>query len=113
MKEEWELVISSKAAEQEILALTADLQARFLRITELLIRLGPNNVGMPHIKHIEDKMWEMRLNGKVNIARSIYFVTYKRKIVVLHTFVKKTQKTPNKSLDIARQRMREINYDKV
>jgi phage-related protein len=106
--ENWELIISSKAAEQEILALTPDLQARFIRISELLIKLGPNNVGMPHIKPLENKMWEMRLKGKVNIARSIYFIATERKIVVLHTFIKKTQKAPNKALNIAKQRMREV-----
>jgi phage-related protein len=108
MMEEWELIISCKAAEQEILALTPDLKARFVRISQLLVKLGPNNVGMPHIKPLENKMWEMRIKGKVNIARSIYFIATKRKIIVLHTFIKKTQKTPNKSLDIAKQRMKEV-----
>lgn len=113
MKEEWELVILNEVVEQEILDLTTDLQTKFLRITELLIKLGPNNVSMPHIKHIEDKLWEIRLNGKVNIARSIYFLGHKKKIVILHTFVKKTQKTPKKALQTAKQRMREISYDKI
>lgn len=113
MTKEWELVILNEVAEQEILGLTADLQNKFLRITELLIKLGPNNVSMPHIKHIEDKLWEIRLNGKVNIARSIYFLAHKKKIVILYTFIKKTQKTPRKALQIARQRMQDIDYDKI
>lgn len=113
MTKKWELVISCKAAEQEISALTPDLRSKFLHISDLLVRLGANNVGMPHIKPLENKMWEMRLKGKVNIARSIYFVTYEKKIVILHTFIKKTQKTPNKSLDIAKQRMGDFIYDKI
>ncbi|MDN3031294.1 MAG: type II toxin-antitoxin system RelE/ParE family toxin [Candidatus Tisiphia sp.] len=96
-----------------MLELTTDLQAKFLRITELLIKLEPNNVSMPHVKPIEGNLWEIRLNGKVNIARSIYFLAYKKKIVILHTFIKKTQKTPKKALLIAKQRMKEINYDKI
>ena len=48
------------------------------------------------------------VKGKVNIARSIYFIATKRKIIVLHTFIKKTQKTPSKALDIAKQRMKEV-----
>jgi hypothetical protein len=64
MKEGWELIILNEVVEQEILDLTTDLQTKFLRITELLIKLGPNNVSMPHIKHIEDKLWEIRLNEK-------------------------------------------------
>jgi len=114
MQEKWELIVLNTLAEQEILRLSTDLQSKFLRITELLIKLGPNNVGMPHIKHIEDKLWEIRLNGKVNIARSIYFLAHKKKIVILHTFIKKTQETPRKAIEIAKKRMREvINHDKI
>ena len=113
MQEEWELVILNESAQQEILQLSPDLKNKFLRITELLIRLGPNNVGMPHIKHIDNKLWEIRLSGKVNIARSIYFLAHKKKIIILHTFIKKTQETPRKAIEIAKNRMREINYDKI
>ena len=113
MKDEWEIVVVNKVAEQEILELTADIKARFLRISDLLIKLGPNNVSMPHIKPLEDKLWEMRLNGKNNIARSIYFLAHKKRIIILYTFIKKTQKTPRKALDIAKQRMKEVTYDKI
>jgi phage-related protein len=113
VKDEWEIVVVNKVAEQEILELTADIKARFLRISDLLIKLGPNNVSMPHIKPLEDKLWEMRLNGKNNIARSIYFLAHKKRIIILHTFIKKTQKTPRKALDIAKQRMKEVTYDKI
>lgn len=114
MKKEWELVILNEIAEQEILELSPDLQSKFLHVTELLIKFGPSNVGMPHIKHLGYKLWEMRLSGKVNIARSIYFLAHEKKIVILHTFIKKTQKTPAKSLKIAKKRMIEaINYDKI
>jgi phage-related protein len=113
VKDEWEIVVVNKVAEQEILELTAEIKARFLRISDLLIKLGPNNVSMPHIKPLEDKLWEMRLNGKNNIARSIYFLAHKKRIIILHTFIKKTQKTPRKALDIAKQRMKEVTYDKI
>ena len=62
--ENWELLISCKVAEQEILALTPDLRSRFLHISDLLVKLGANNIGMPHIKPLENKMWEMRLKRK-------------------------------------------------
>lgn len=50
---------------------------------------------------------------KKNIARSIYFITPKKQIVILHTFIKKTQKTPKKALALAKQRMKEITHDKI
>jgi phage-related protein len=113
MIEKWEILLLNSVVENEILKLPADLQARFLRISELLITLGANSVGMPHVKHLEDKLWEIRLNGKENIARSIYFITPKKQIVILHTFIKKTQKTPKKALALAKQRMKEITHDKI
>jgi phage-related protein len=113
VEKEWEIIVINKAAEQEILKLTADVKAKFLRISDLLIKLDPANVSMPHIKHLEDKLWEMRLNGKVNIVRSIYCLAPNKKIIILHSFIKKTQKTPRKALEIAKQRMKEVIYDKI
>jgi phage-related protein len=113
MQSEWEVVIINELAEQEILKFSADLQAKFLRITELLMKLGPSNVSMPHVKPLEDKLWEMRLNGKDNIARSIYFLSKNKKIVILHSFIKKTQTTPRKALEIAKQRFKEAKDDKI
>ena len=113
MKQKWEVIIVSKLAEQEIVSLSADLKAKFLRITELLINLEPRNISMPHIKPLEDKLWEMRLNGKDNIARSIYFLADGKKIIVLHTFIKKTQATPRRAIIIAKQRMKEVINDKI
>ncbi len=111
MNRKWELVVANKLAEQEILALSADLKAKFLRISELLLQLGPKNVTMPHVKPLEDKLWEMRLSGKDNIARSIYFLAQNRQIIILHTFIKKTQNTPRKAIEIAKQRMKEVVND--
>lgn len=56
MKQKWEVLIVNKVAEQEIVSLSADLKAKFLRITELLINLEPRNISMPHIKPLEDKL---------------------------------------------------------
>ena len=79
MKTEWKLLVVNKAASQEIFDMSADVKAKFLHISELMIKLGPINMGMPHIKHLEDKLWEIRVSGKTTIARSIYcLVIYQR-----------------------------------
>ena len=56
MEDKWKLLIVNKAASQEILDMSADVKAKFLHISELMIKLGPINMGMPHIKHLEDKL---------------------------------------------------------
>jgi len=63
---------------------------------------------MPHVRSLGDKLWEMRLRDADAIARAIYCTTGGRRIVVLHAFDKRTQKTPKRSLDLAKRRMREF-----
>lgn len=55
-------------AEPELLALPADMQARFVRIAEMLEDFGPQNVGLPHIRPLESKLWEMRMKGRHGIG---------------------------------------------
>ena len=92
-------------AEREIKALADDLQARFLYVSEMLEELGPHRVSEPHVKRLRGKLWEMRMKGKDGIARAIYFAATGRRLVVVRAFVKKTQKTPNREIDLAMQRM--------
>lgn len=63
---------------------------------------------MPHIRSLGDKLWEMRLRDAGGIARAIYFTTSGERIVVLHAFEKRTQRTPRWSLDLAKRRMQEF-----
>lgn len=92
-------------AEPELKALPADMQARFLHIAELLQDFGPQRVGLPHIRPLENKMWEMRMQGRDGIARAVYAAIQGRRLLVLHVFVKKTQTTPRSALETARKRL--------
>jgi len=98
-------------AERELRALPPDLIARFLRVAELVAEHGPRQVGMPHIRHLEDKLWEMRLSGRDGIARAIYVARQGQRLTVLHVFAKKTQTTPRRALDLARARLRSLTDD--
>ncbi len=69
---------------------------------------GLEQVREPYVKHLEDRLWEMRLSGPSTIARAIYVTASGRRIVVLHAFVKKTEKTPRRALEIARARAKEV-----
>lgn len=111
MNVEWKITFVNAKAEEEVLGLTADLKAKFLHVTEMLMSFGPHNVGLPHIRPLENKLWELRLKGKDNIARSIYVLASGRRLVVLRTFIKKTQKTPASELKIAYIRLKEVKDD--
>jgi phage-related protein len=95
-------------AECELMGLPADMQARFLHIAELLEELGPHNVGMPHIRHLEGKLWEMRMTGRDGIARAVYVARSGKRLTVLHVFTKKTQKTLRKNMAVAHDRLRSL-----
>lgn len=53
---------------------------------------------MPHVKCLGDKLWEMRVSWKDGIARGIYILATGKKIVILHAFIKKSQKTPSQAI---------------
>ena len=93
-------------AEAELEALPADMQARFLHIAELLESFGPTEVGMPHIRPLESKLWEMRMKGRDGIARAVYAAVQGRRLLVLHIFVKKTQATPRAAIETALKRLK-------
>lgn len=49
------------------------------------------------------------MKGRPGIARAIYITAKNKKIIVLHAFVKKTQKTPRKAINMALKRLKEAN----
>ena len=85
-----------------------DMQARFIHISGLLEEFGPQQVGMPHVRSLGRKLWEIRMSGQFGIGRAIYITLHAQRIVILHAFVKKTQKTPQRAIELALQRMKEL-----
>ncbi len=63
---------------------------------------------MPHTRAMGTGLFELRLKAAEGIARVFYCTLVGRRIVMLHQFIKKSDKTPGKELDIARKRMKEI-----
>ncbi|TPP11767.1 type II toxin-antitoxin system RelE/ParE family toxin [Rhizobium glycinendophyticum] len=103
----WHVETHSEA-DAEILALPPGLQARVVRLLEAVERLGLEQLREPHVKHLEGKLWELRAKSAEGIARGIYVTMTGRRVVVLHVFQKKTQKTPQRALELARARLQEI-----
>ena len=103
----WTIGYYSPAVQREILTLPATLQARYIHLTQRMIVFGAD-LGMPHTRAMGDGLFELRLKGAEGIARVLYCTRVGRRIFMLHSFVKKSEKTPPKELAIARRRMKEI-----
>jgi len=71
-----------------------------------MIEHGPN-LGLPHTDSFGGGLFELRLKGAGGIARVFFCTMVEQEIVMLHSFIKKTQKTPEKELKIAKARMKE------
>ncbi len=82
--------------------------ARFRHISQLIEEFGLERVREPHVKHLRGSLWEMRLTGKDGISRALYVTAVGRRIVVVRVFVKKTQKTPSREIELALKRAGEI-----
>ncbi|MEK6321927.1 MAG: type II toxin-antitoxin system RelE/ParE family toxin [Acidobacteriota bacterium] len=106
----WNVTFYNERVEAEILALPSGLLARFLRYAERMETFGPD-LGMPHTRAMGGGLFELRMKAAEGIARVFYCTVIDRRIVFLHQFVKKTDRTPPKELKIARQRMKEVKYD--
>ncbi len=106
----WCIDYYNSKLEKEVLNLPDGLLARYLHLSDLMAEFG-SNLGMPHTKAIEGGLFELRVKGKEGIARVFYCVKVGKRIVMLHVFVKKTQKTPKKELKLAIQRMKEVLSD--
>lgn len=104
---EW-TVETLSVVDAEIEALPPALQARLLRLMEMVERVGLDQLREPHVRHVEGKMWELRAKAAEGIARGLYVTMTGRRVVILHVFVKKSRKTPRNALDIARERMRQV-----
>ena len=103
----WRVVFYSAALQEQLLQLPAGFVARFLRYAERMELYGPD-LGMPHTRAMGSGLFELRLKAADGIARVFYCTLVGRRIVMLHQFIKKSEKTPRKELEIARKRMKEV-----
>ena len=89
-------------AREFILGLEPKMQAKILKILDLLQNNGPY-MRLPYSEHLDDGIFEIRAKQSTNISRVLYFFTMGQKIVLTNGFMKKTQKTPKKEIDLAKK----------
>ena len=95
------------AVDAEIEALPVALRARLIRLLEAVENVGLGALRAPHVRHLDGKLWELRVRAEGGIARGIYVTAAGRRVVVLHVFAKKSRRTPRRALATARERMRQ------
>lgn len=93
----------------DVHSLPDDMRARFVRIADLIEWAGLPQVHEPHVKHLRGAVWEMRLSGRAGIARALYVVVARRRVVVVRVFRKKTQAVPAHEIELALRRAGELN----
>lgn len=102
----WNIHFLSDRVEAQALAFPPGILANFLHILELIEDFGPA-LGLPHTSAMGRGLFEIRAKGKEGIGRVFFCLEKDRKIVLLHAFVKKSQRTPKMDLAIARKRQKE------
>jgi phage-related protein len=104
----WSVEILNDEVAKELDALPADMRARLEHIVRLIAEFGLERVREPHAKHLEGRLWEMRLKGRSGVARAIYLAAAGKRIVIVRAFRKKTQKIPRREIELALRRAKEV-----
>jgi phage-related protein len=104
----WTVEILNSTVAAEIESLPNDMRTRLARYVALIQEFGFQALPREAVKHLEDKLWELRITGRDGISRAIYVTASGRRVVILRAFIKKTQKTPPRELETARQRAKEV-----
>lgn len=105
---EWRLVYYKTAAgrspvREYIAGLDARERTRVTFDLDLLETFGLE-LGAPYVRSLGSKLWELRTTGSTQ-HRVVYFAAPGKRMVLLHAFVKRTQKTPQAEIEIAMRRM--------
>lgn len=97
----------NETVQAEFDAWPVGLLARYRALSIRMEVYGPN-LGMPHTRALGDGLFEIRAKAEEGIGRVFFCTLVGRRIVILHGFIKKTDKTPKRELTIARNRLKEV-----
>jgi len=100
----WTVETLNEIVDAELEALPEDMRARLSRIANLIEEVGLEHVAEPHVKRLEGRLWELRLSGRSGISRALYVTAAGRRVVIVRVFLKKTEKTPRREIELALSR---------
>jgi len=104
----WIVETLNAIVDAEVNALPADMRAQLTRISFMIQEFGLERMREPQVKHLQEGLWEMRMRGRDGISRALYVAARGKRVVIVRVFVKKTQKTPRREIDLALSRANEV-----
>lgn len=104
----WKIAFYNAKVEKAIDEWPVGLRGRFVNLAVRIEKEGPQLVGGPHIAAMGKGLFEIRAKAQEGIARAFFCTITGKVVVILHEFIKKTQKTPQREIEIARRRMKEV-----
>jgi len=105
--QQWQIVYFNDRVQKDVLSMPAGILADYLRLTEAMTLYGAD-LRMPHSRALGAGLFELRPKGPEGIGRVFYCTQVGRVIVILHSFIKKTQETPDADMRMARKRLKEV-----
>lgn len=107
MDPEYRLEYFNLSVKEEIESWPVGILAGFVRITQSMVNVGPN-MGMPFTRPMGEGLFEIRAKGPEGIGRAFFCTLVEKRRVILHGFIKKSEKTPDRELSMARKRAKEV-----
>ncbi|BDU52509.1 bacteriophage protein [Limnohabitans sp. INBF002] len=105
----WQITYYNDRVQRDVWAMPAGIAADYLRLTEAMALYGAD-LRMPHSRAMGGGLFELRPKGPEGIGRVFYCTQVGKTIVVLHSFVKKTQETPDAEMRVARKRLKDVQH---
>jgi phage-related protein len=105
----WQITYYNPRVQRDVWAMPAGIVADYLRLTEAMALYGAD-LRMPHSRAMGGGLFELRPKGPEGIGRVFYCTQVGKTIVVLHSFVKKTQETPDAEMRVARKRLKDVQH---
>lgn len=98
----------SQKVEADIWLWPPGVRASYLGIIERIAEHG-SHLGLPYTRALGNGLFEVRAHGPEGAGRAFFCTLFGQRIVILHTLIKKTQRTPPADLRLARRRLQELH----
>jgi phage-related protein len=105
----WQITYYNERVQRDVWTMPAGIVADYLRLTEAMALYGAD-LRMPHSRAMGGGLFELRPKGPEGIGRVFYCTQVGKSIVMLHSFVKKTQETPDSEMRVARKRLKDVQH---
>ena len=106
--QKWIVETLNETVDREIAALPRDMRVKLERAALLITEFGLTGVQPNLLRKLRGPLWEIRITGRDGVSRALYVTARARRVVIVRAFMKKTQRTPNKEIELALRRAREV-----